>query len=69
MFISIIFFIVVIVICMFAVVYAKARKVRQKHIDEHIDEAEKRGDIQGVERLKNMSDDEAADEFEDELSE
>ncbi len=64
MFISIIFFIVVTVICVFAVVYAKARKVRQKHIDE----AEKRGDMQEVKRLKNMSDDEAADEFEDELS-
>ena len=37
--------------------------MRQKHIDE----AEKRGDIKEVERLKNMSDDEAAEEFEDEL--
>lgn len=57
-------FIIVAVICIFAVIYTRARKVKQKHIEE----AEKRGDIQEVERLKNMSDDEAADEFEDELS-
>ena len=48
---------------MFAVIYAKAKNVRQKHIDE----AEKRGDMQEVKRLRNMSADEAADEFEDEL--
>ena len=63
MFSLIIFFIVIAVICVFAVVYARAKKVRQ----EHIDEAEKRGDVQEVKRLKDMSDDEAADEFEDEL--
>jgi len=63
MFSFIIFFIIVAVICIFAVIYAGAKKVRQKHIDE----AEKRGDIKEVERLKNMSDDEAAEEFEDEL--
>ncbi len=63
MFISIIFFVIVAVICLFAVIYARAKKVKQKHLEE----AEKRGDIKEVERLKNMSDDEAADEFEDEL--
>jgi len=63
MFSFIIFFIIIAVICVFAVVYARAKKVRQKHIDE----AEKRGDVQEVKRLKDMSDDEAADEFEDEL--
>lgn len=63
MFISIVFLIIVAVICAFAVIYARARKVRKKHIDE----AEKRGDAQEVKRLKDMSDDEAADEFEDEL--
>ena len=63
MFSFIIIFIVIAVICVFAVVYARAKKVKQKHIDE----AEKRGDVQEVKRLKDMSDDEAADEFEDEL--
>ena len=64
MFISVIFFIVIAVIFIFAVAYARAGKVKTKHIKE----AEKRGDIEEIQRLKNMSDDEAADEFEDELS-
>jgi len=63
MFSLIIFFIVIAVICVFAVIYTRARKVRQKHITE----AKKRGDIKEVKRLSDMSDDEAADEFEDEL--
>lgn len=63
MFISFIFFIIIVVICIFAVIYTRAGKVKQKHIEE----AEKRGDMQEVKRLKDMSDDQAADEFEDEL--
>jgi len=63
MFSLIIFFIVAAVICVFAVIYARAGKVRQKHIAE----AEKRRDIKEAKRLSDMSDDEAADEFEDEL--
>lgn len=63
MFISIIFLVIVAVIFMFAFAYTKARKVKEKHIQE----AEKRGDLQEAKRLKNMSDDQAADEFEDEL--
>ncbi|MDD5145855.1 MAG: hypothetical protein PHF44_03370 [Candidatus Pacebacteria bacterium] len=63
MFISIIFFVIIAVICMFAVVYAKARNVKQKHIAD----AEKRGDLQEANRLKDMSEDEAADEFDDEM--
>jgi hypothetical protein len=51
------------VIFMFAFIYAKARKIKEKHIKE----AEKHGDLREAERLKNMSDDRAADEFEDEL--
>jgi len=64
MFVSIIFLIIIGIICFFAVVYARARKVKQKHIEE----AEKRGDTKEAERLRKMSDDEAADEFENELS-
>ncbi|MFH1401487.1 MAG: hypothetical protein ABIG40_00795 [Parcubacteria group bacterium] len=64
MFIFIIFFIIIVaVVGMFAGVYARARKVRQKHVDE----AEKRGDMKEAKRFKNMSEDEIADEFEDEL--
>lgn len=61
--ISIIFFIIIIFVFMFFAIYARARKVKEKHIKE----AEKRGDTEEVKRLKNMSDDQAADEFEDEL--
>ncbi len=64
MFISIIFFIIiVIVIYIFVPIYAKAKKIKEKHIEE----ARKRGDLDEVKRLENMSDDQAALEFEDEL--
>jgi uncharacterized protein YpmB len=61
--IIIIIFIVVAAIFIFAGIYARAKKVKQKHIDE----AEKRGDMEEVKRLKDMSDDQAAQEFKDEL--
>lgn len=64
MFVSIIFLIIIALIFMFVAVWNKARNIKQKHILD----AEKRGDIKEVERLKNLSDDQAADEFEDELS-
>jgi hypothetical protein len=63
MFISIVFLIIIAIIFAFAAVYARAGKVKQKHIQE----AEKRGDMQEARRLKDMSDDQAGDEFEDEL--
>ena len=64
MFISIIFFIIiVIVIYIFVPIYAKAKKIKEKNIEE----TRKRGDLDEVKRLENMSDDQAALEFEDEL--
>ncbi|HRY63268.1 MAG TPA: hypothetical protein P5267_01515 [Patescibacteria group bacterium] len=64
MFISIVFLIAIIaIVCIIAAVYAKAKKVKEKHIEA----ARKRGDTQEVKRLEEMSVDEAADEFEEEL--
>lgn len=63
MVISIVFLVIVAMILMLAFAYSKAKEIKEKHIKE----AEKRGDTKEAERLKNMSADEAADEFEDEL--
>lgn len=55
---------IIVVACFFVFIYSKTRKLKERLIKE----AENRGDKKEAERLRKMTDDEIAGEFEEELS-